>query len=118
MTAGGNRAARCGRACKSVFPAACACPDNFAAIFALLLANSPLADIYSRVLGLNLTITVEGFGVSKPLLLWINDGLMAVFFLLVGLELKREIVEGQLSSPDQIVLPALAAIGGLAVPAV
>ena len=90
----------------------------FAAIFALLLANSPLVDIYSRLLGLNLTITVEGFGVSKPLLLWINDGLMAVFFLLVGLELKREIVEGQLSSPDQIVLPALAAIGGLAVPAV
>lgn len=90
----------------------------FAAIFALLLANSPLADTYSRMLGLNLTITVEGFGVSKPLLLWINDGLMAVFFLLVGLELKREIVEGQLSSPDQIVLPALAAIGGLAVPAV
>ncbi len=90
----------------------------FAAIFALLLANSPLADVYSRLLGLNLTITVEGFGVSKPLLLWINDGLMAVFFLLVGLELKREIVEGQLSSPDQIVLPALAAIGGLAVPAV
>lgn len=90
----------------------------FAAIVALLLANSPLVDIYSRLLGLNLTITVEGFGVSKPLLLWINDGLMAVFFLLVGLELKREIVEGQLSSPDQIVLPALAAIGGLAVPAV
>ncbi len=88
-----------------------------AAILALVLANSPFADQYTRMLGLNLTITVEGFGVSKPLLLWINDGLMAVFFLLVGLELKREVVEGELSSPDQIALPALAAIGGLAVPA-
>ncbi len=89
-----------------------------AAVFALVLANSPLADLYNGVLSLKLTITVENFGVSKPLLLWINDGLMAVFFLLVGLELKREVVEGQLSSADQIVLPALAAIGGLAVPAV
>jgi NhaA family Na+:H+ antiporter len=89
-----------------------------ASIFALVLANSPLADIYNGVLSLKLTVMVESFGVSKPLLLWINDGLMAVFFLLVGLELKREVVEGQLSSPDQIVLPAMAAIGGLAVPAV
>ena len=89
-----------------------------ASIFALVLANSPLAELYSGVLSLKLTVMVESFGVSKPLLLWINDGLMAVFFLLVGLELKREVVEGQLSSPDQIVLPAMAAIGGLAVPAV
>jgi NhaA family Na+:H+ antiporter len=87
-----------------------------AAVLALVLANSPFADIYARVLGLSLTVTVEGFGVSKPLLLWVNDGLMAVFFMLVGLELKREVAEGQLSSPDQIALPALAAIGGLAVP--
>ncbi len=90
----------------------------FAAIFALVLANSPLSHLYGQVLGLKLTVMVEGFGVSKPLLLWVNDGLMAVFFLLVGLELKREIVEGQLSSVDQIALPALAAIGGLVVPAV
>jgi NhaA family Na+:H+ antiporter len=89
----------------------------FAAILALVLANSPFADIYVRVLSFNLTVMVENFGVSKSLLLWINDGLMAVFFLLVGLELKREVVEGQLSSPDQIALPALAAVGGLAVPA-
>jgi len=88
-----------------------------AAIFAVVLANSPLADIYTGILNLKLTLTIEDFGVSKPLLLWINDGLMAVFFLLIGLELKREVVEGQLSSPDQVVLPALAAIGGLAVPA-
>ena len=88
-----------------------------AAVLALVLANSPLTDFYGQVLSLKLTVMVENFGVSKPLLLWINDGLMAVFFLLIGLELKREVVEGQLSSPDQIVLPALAAIGGLAVPA-
>lgn len=89
-----------------------------ASILALILANSPLVDAYSKLLNLNLTISLEGFGFSKPLLLWINDGLMAVFFLLIGLELKREVVEGQLSSPDQIILPAVAAIGGLAVPAI
>lgn len=89
----------------------------FAALLALVLANSPLAELYEYVLNMKLTFTLEGFGVSKPLLLWINDGLMAVFFLLVGLELKREVVEGQLSGPDQIVLPALAALGGLVVPA-
>lgn len=89
----------------------------FAAALALVLANSPLTEFYDYILGLNLTVMVENFGVSKPLLLWINDGLMAVFFLLIGLELKREVVEGQLSSADQIALPALAAIGGLIVPA-
>jgi NhaA family Na+:H+ antiporter len=88
-----------------------------AAVVALLLANSPLAEVYDQVLNLKFTVTIEGFGVSKPLLLWINDGLMAVFFLLVGLELKREVVDGQLSSPDQIALPAMAAVGGLLVPA-
>jgi NhaA family Na+:H+ antiporter len=89
----------------------------FAAILAVVLANSPLSDIYLRLLELNITVMVENFGVSKPLNLWINDGLMAVFFLLVGLELKREVVEGELSRPDQIALPAMAAIGGLLVPA-
>lgn len=90
----------------------------FAAILAVVLANSPLEDLYTKTLNLKFTVMIESFGVSKPLLLWINDGLMAVFFLLVGLELKREVVEGQLSRADQIALPALAAIGGLAVPAV
>lgn len=89
-----------------------------AAILALILANSPLADLYEQILKTKLTIMVESFGVSKPLVLWVNDGLMAIFFLLVGLELKREVVDGQLSRPDQIALPALAAIGGLAVPAI
>ena len=89
----------------------------FAAILAVVLANSPLEDLYTRVLNLKFTVMVESFGVSKPLLLWVNDGLMAVFFLLVGLELKREVVEGQLSRADQVALPALAAIGGLVIPA-
>ncbi len=89
-----------------------------AAILAMVLANSPLEDLYVKTLNLKFTVMIEDFGVSKPLLLWINDGLMAVFFLLVGLELKREVVEGQLSRADQVALPALAAIGGLAIPAV
>ena len=89
-----------------------------AAFVAVLLANSPLAGYYGNFLNANITVTVADVGVSKPFLLWINDGLMAIFFLLIGLELKREVVEGQLSSADQIVLPSLAALGGLAVPAV
>jgi len=87
------------------------------AILAMVLANSPLADSYVQLLSLKITVMVESFGVSKPLILWVNDGLMAVFFLLVGLELKREVVEGELSSLEQIALPALAAVGGLIVPA-
>jgi len=89
-----------------------------AAAIALVLANSPVADRYTQLLDLKITFMVENIGVSKPLLLWINDGLMAVFFLLVGLELKREVIEGELSRPEQIALPALAAIGGLMAPAV
>jgi NhaA family Na+:H+ antiporter len=87
------------------------------AVLALLMANSPLYWLYQQVLGTHVVMTVGSYGVDKPLLLWINDGLMAVFFLLVGLELKREVVEGQLSSPEQVVLPSLAALGGMLVPA-
>lgn len=89
----------------------------FAAVLALVLANTPLADLYTRILNMKFTVMLGSYGLSKPILLWVNDGLMAVFFLLVGLELKREVIEGQLSRLDQIVLPALAAIGGLIVPA-
>jgi NhaA family Na+:H+ antiporter len=88
-----------------------------AAVVAMLLANSPLAGLYTAMLQADLTITLGGFGVDKPLLLWINDGLMAIFFLLVGLELKREVMEGQLSSLDQLALPAMAALGGVLAPA-
>ncbi|MGE0030678.1 MAG: Na+/H+ antiporter NhaA [Steroidobacteraceae bacterium] len=88
-----------------------------AAVLALLVANSPLAGIYTAFLELPVEARVGALGISKPMILWINDGLMAVFFLLVGLELKREILEGHLSSLRDAALPAFAAIGGMAVPA-
>jgi NhaA family Na+:H+ antiporter len=85
---------------------------------ALIMANIPAAmQAYDWFLSLQLTITIGGLGVDKPLLLWINDALMVFFFMLVGLELKREVVEGQLSRPDQVILPVMAALGGLVVPA-
>ena len=88
-----------------------------AAALALVLSNSPAAGLYERVLDLHIALTVDGKGIDKPLLLWVNDGLMALFFMLVGLELKREVLEGQLASKAQIVLPAIGAAGGFVVPA-
>ena len=88
-----------------------------AAVLALLVANSPLAGIYTAFLEMPVEARAGTLGISKPLILWINDGLMAVFFLLVGLELKREILEGHLSSLRDAALPAFAAIGGMVLPA-
>ncbi|MDH4023323.1 MAG: Na+/H+ antiporter NhaA [Gammaproteobacteria bacterium] len=88
-----------------------------AAAAAMLLANSPAAHIYALFIDLPVEIRIGPLEIAKPLLLWINDGLMAVFFFLVGLELKREILEGELSSPDKITLPAAGAIGGMLAPA-
>jgi NhaA family Na+:H+ antiporter len=89
-----------------------------ATVLALIMANIPTAlRAYDWFLGMHLTITVGGLGVDKPLLLWVNDALMVLFFMMVGLELKREMVEGQLSRPDQVILPVLAAVGGLVLPA-
>ncbi|MEZ5065382.1 MAG: Na+/H+ antiporter NhaA [bacterium] len=88
----------------------------FAAL-ALIVANSPLGGHYQGLFETPVAVQVGDFKIAKPLLLWINDGLMAIFFLLVGLELKREIREGELSSPSRITLPALGALGGIAVPA-
>ena len=88
-----------------------------AALLALVLANSPLAGGYFGALSTEVAVTVGGAGVVKPALLWINDGLMALFFFLIGLEVKREVLQGQLSSWQQSSLPLLAAIGGMALPA-
>ncbi|MXO50331.1 Na+/H+ antiporter NhaA [Erythrobacter gaetbuli] len=89
----------------------------FAALLALAVANSPLLGGYQDLLDTGVVVGIGSFVIDKPLLLWINDGLMAVFFFLVGLEVKREIFEGQLSSWDKASLPLVAAIGGMAIPA-
>ncbi|MEM8726362.1 MAG: Na+/H+ antiporter NhaA, partial [Pseudomonadota bacterium] len=87
------------------------------AVLALLIANSPLAPAYFGTLESKLNLSYGAFEINKPLLLWINDGLMAVFFFLIGLEVKREIIEGQLSSWEGASLPLAAAVGGMAIPA-
>ena len=86
-------------------------------VLAMLLANSPLSNWYNALLEIPMSVSVGALEIAKPLLLWVNDGLMAVFFLLIGLEVKREIIEGQLSSRSQLILPGLAALGGLVLPA-
>jgi len=88
-----------------------------AAVLAMVVANSPLADLYASFLQLPVEARVGALGIAKPMILWINDGLMAVFFLLVGLELKREVLEGHLSNLRDATLPVFAAIGGMAAPA-
>ncbi|GAA4052590.1 Na+/H+ antiporter NhaA [Parerythrobacter jejuensis] len=88
-----------------------------AAVLALVLANSGAADAYFAVLATEIALTVGGSGIEKPALLWINDGLMALFFFLVGLEVKREVLTGQLSSWKQASLPLIAALGGIVLPA-
>jgi len=88
-----------------------------AAVTALLVANTPLAGIYLSFLDLTVAVQVGTLEIDKPLLLWINDGLMAIFFFLIGLEVKREVMEGELSSLSQIILPGMGAIGGMLVPA-
>lgn len=88
-----------------------------AAVLALIVANSGLAGWYTSMLSTEIVLTVGGTGIEKPALLWINDGLMALFFFLIGLEVKREILTGQLSSWKQASLPLFAAIGGMILPA-
>lgn len=88
-----------------------------AAVIALIVNNSPLSHLYMGFLDVPVAVQIGALQIAKPLLLWINDGLMALFFLLIGLEVKREVLEGQLSKPSQIILPATAAVGGMLVPA-
>ena len=87
-----------------------------AAILAMIFANTGLYAYYEKLLGIPVAVQFGNFHIHKPLLLWVNDGLMVFFFFLVGLELKREVLEGELSSLGNIALPALGAIGGMAVP--
>jgi NhaA family Na+:H+ antiporter len=87
------------------------------AVAAMVIANSPLSPWYDLLLDIPVVVAVGTFEIAKPLLLWINDGLMALFFFLIGLELKREFLEGDLSKPGQVTLPAIGAVGGMLVPA-
>jgi NhaA family Na+:H+ antiporter len=87
------------------------------AVLALICANSPLQSVYELFLSVPVVIRVGALEIAKPLLLWINDGLMAVFFFLVGLELKKELIEGELSDRRNIILPGIGAVGGMLVPA-
>ncbi|MDE0250085.1 MAG: Na+/H+ antiporter NhaA [Gammaproteobacteria bacterium] len=87
------------------------------AVLAMVVANSPLSGLYGQFLDTTIAVQVGTLVISKPFLLWVNDGLMAIFFFLIGLEIKREIVEGELSTPSQVVLPAIGALGGMLVPA-
>ena len=89
----------------------------FCVVVSLLLANSPVAKEFSHLLETDLGFNIGAVQLRYPVILWVNDGLMAIFFLLVGLEIKREVIEGELSSFKQASLPVLAAIGGVAVPA-
>jgi NhaA family Na+:H+ antiporter len=88
-----------------------------ATILAMTLANSPFADYYNDMMQTPVMVMFGEFHIAKPLLLWINDGLMAVFFFMVGLEIKREVVEGTLSDRSKLAVPAFAAAGGMIVPA-
>jgi len=87
------------------------------AALAMLIANSPFYPYYTLLIDTPVEIRIGPLQLAKPLLLWVNDGLMAIFFFLVGLELKREILEGELSDRRNIVLPGLGALGGMIVPA-
>ena len=88
-----------------------------AAVLAMIAENTALRPLYDALLGIPLGVRVGGLAIDKPLLLWINDGMMAVFFFLIGLEIKREVLDGELSDPRKVALPAIAAVGGMLVPA-
>lgn len=87
-----------------------------ATLLAVFLANTPLAGFYEGLRQARIVIGIHSIELSKPLILWVNDGLMAIFFFLIGLEIKRELMIGELKSPDKAALPLIAAVGGMVVP--
>ena len=89
-----------------------------AALLAIVMTNSPLRGLYDGFVNMDVIVKVGALGLDKPLHLWINDGLMAIFFFLVGLEVRREMREGELATRARAMLPIIAALGGIAVPAV
>ncbi len=89
-----------------------------AAVIAMLWSNSPYTDVYFDFWNKELTLGHGTLQVSEPLILWVNDGLMALFFFVVGLEIKREVMAGELSTIKEVIMPFTAAIGGMAVPAI
>jgi len=89
-----------------------------ATLIALVWANSPYGDIYREIWQYDIGIVTETFEFKKPLILWINDGLMAIFFFLIGLEIKRELLIGELNSPKKIAFPLVGALGGMLVPVI
>src|SRR5690606_10923485 len=90
----------------------------FTTIVALVWANSPLGNSYTELWQYNIGIVTDNFELKKPLILWINDGLMAIFFFLIGLEIKRELLIGELNSMKKIAFPLVGALGGMLVPVV
>ena len=88
-----------------------------AAIIALILSNTNFSDLYFGILSTHILIGTENFGLDLSILHWINDALMAIFFFVVTLEIKREFIHGELSKPKQALLPIIGAVGGMAVPA-
>lgn len=88
-----------------------------ATLVAMLMSNTRLGSVYRDIMAIPVVVSIGDFAIAKPLLLWINDGLMAVFFFMVGLEIKREILEGTLADRSKIALPFFGALGGMIVPA-
>ena len=87
-------------------------------LVAMIFVNSPASDLYLNLIDSEIAFNLGDYSVSEPFIFWVNDGLMTIFFLLVGLELKREFIGGELSSLSKIVLPGVAAIGGMILPAI
>ena len=89
-----------------------------ATAIAILWANSPWGDAYQSIWQYKIGLDADNFSLSKPIMLWINDALMAVFFFVIGLEIKRELMIGELNTPRKATLPLFAALGGMTIPVI